>query len=413
VTEESDAVEGAGGGDAPDPLAPPEGGDPILGAALEGLRLAAEEVEAERSLAEMLQRSLLRERLPDVPGVSLAARYIPGSTEARVGGDWYDAVALRDGRLAVAIGDVVGRGVRAAAKMAHLQSAVRAYALEGIAPSLLLERMNAFLHELEGGGMATLLYAVVDPEAEILRVASAGHPPPLVLPADGEPRYAEGPPGNPLGVAQFPTYEEVSVPLPAGSTALLYTDGLVELPQVALGEGLERLRLLAADLPVEPEELCQAVLSATLPGGRPGDDVALLAVRLEPISTDVLRLAFPADAESLAPMRRSLGRWLRAAGAGEPETYEMLVACGEAAANAIAHAYPAGEASFEVTARRDDAELEIQVRDSGRWRPPRAGSRGRGLALMESLVDDLQIEGGEEGTTVHLRRRLSRAKAHA
>jgi serine phosphatase RsbU (regulator of sigma subunit) len=172
------------------------GGDAILGAALEGLRRAAEEVEVERSTAETLQRSLLRERLPDVPGLRLAARYLPGSGEARIGGDWYDAIPLRDGRVALVIGDVVGRGIEAAARMAHLQSAVRAYALEGLRPSLILERMNGFVHELESRGTATLLLALVDPDAETVRLASAGHPPPLIVDADGNSTFAEGPAGN-------------------------------------------------------------------------------------------------------------------------------------------------------------------------------------------------------------------------
>jgi hypothetical protein len=153
------------------------GGDAILGAALEGLRRAAEEVEVERSTAETLQRSVLRETLPEVAGLRLAARYLPGSAEARIGGDWYDVIQLRDGKVALVIGDVVGRGIAAAARMAHLQSAVRAYALEGLRPSMVLDRMNGFAQELEGRGTATLLFAVIDADGETMRMASAGHPP--------------------------------------------------------------------------------------------------------------------------------------------------------------------------------------------------------------------------------------------
>src|SRR5919109_2979710 len=193
-------------GAAPERAVPPdelgEGGegDPILGATIDALKRAAHGVEIERRVAETLQRSLLP-RLPVVPGLRLAARYRPGSAETRIGGDWYDAIPLRGGNVAIAIGDVVGRGVKAAARMAHLQSALRAYALEGLRPALILERMNSFVLEGEQGGMVTLLYAVVDPDAHTLQVASAGHPPPMVLDPGGRPTFAEAPPGSPLGGA--------------------------------------------------------------------------------------------------------------------------------------------------------------------------------------------------------------------
>jgi anti-sigma regulatory factor (Ser/Thr protein kinase) len=300
------------------------GGDAILGAALEGLRRAAEEVEVERSTAETLQRSLLRERLPDVSGLRLAARYLPGSGEVRIGGDWYDAIPLRDGRVALVIGDVVGRGIEAAARMAHLQSAVRAYALEGLRPSLILERMNGFVQELEGRGTATLLLAVVDPEAETVRLATAAHPPPLIVDPDGNSSFAVGPSGNPLGASLFPSYEETVLAMPT----------------------------------------------------------------------------------SLVGVRRGLGRWLRAIGVGDADAYELQVACGEACANAIAHAYPPGDAHFAVRASREEDELLIEVGDFGAWRPPRGGSGGRGLALIEQLTDSLEIDRGIAGTTVRMRRRM-------
>src|SRR5919197_246236 len=173
---------------------PPAEGDAILGATLEALKRAAHGVEIERQVAETLQRSLLPQ-LPAVPGLRLAARYRPGASETRIGGDWYDAIPLRAARLGIAIGDVVGRGVKAAARMAHLQSALRAYALEGLRPALVLERMNGFVREGKQGGMVTLLYAVLDPDACTMHVASAGHPPPLVLDPEGEPRFAEAPAG--------------------------------------------------------------------------------------------------------------------------------------------------------------------------------------------------------------------------
>jgi anti-sigma regulatory factor (Ser/Thr protein kinase) len=389
---------------SPPPVPDSEGGDAIIGAALEGLRRAAHEVEIERSVTATLQHSLLRERLPDIPGMGFAARYLPGSAEAEIGGDWYDVIPLRDGKAGIVIGDVVGRGIGAAARMAHLQSAVRAYALEGLRPSVVLERTDAFAQELERRGMATLLYAVLDPEAGTLRFASAGHPPPLILTPASEAIFAEGRPGSPLGTVTFPSYEESVVGLEPGTTVLLYTDGLVERPTVPLADGLSALGEVAAGLE-DPRELCQVLPSRVLEG-RSSDDIALLAVRLEPVSADRVELSLPAESRSLATLRRVLGRWLKSAGAGETEIYETLVAVGEASANAIAHAYPAGDASFEVSAVREDLQVEITVRDFGSWRPARGEERRRGLTLMEQLMAEVEIDKGERGTTVVLRRQV-------
>jgi serine phosphatase RsbU (regulator of sigma subunit)/anti-sigma regulatory factor (Ser/Thr protein kinase) len=406
VTEERIDLGEAGEPPPSDP-AQVEGGDAIIGAALEGLRRAAHEVELERSVTATLQHSLLRERLPDIPGIEFSARYLPGSAEAEIGGDWYDAIPLRDGKAGVAIGDVVGRGVSAAARMAHLQGAVRAYALEGLRPSVVLERTDAFAQELERRGMATMLYGVLDPEAGTLRFASAGHPPPLILSPAGETSFAEGRSGSPLGTVTFPSYEESVLALEPGSTVLLYTDGLVERPTVPVSEGLEALAHAARQMN-DPSEICRRLPTLVLDGGS-NDDIALLAIRVMPLPADRLELTLPAESRSLATLRRILGRWLKAAGAGETEIYETLVAVGEACANAIAHAYPAGDASFEIEASRLGGDLEVTVRDFGAWRPARGEERRRGLTLMEQLMDEVTIDRADTGTTVVLRRDLDPA----
>jgi anti-sigma regulatory factor (Ser/Thr protein kinase) len=406
TADDETAPAGGGGGAERREAQPAPGGDAIIGATLEGLRRAAEEVEHVAAVAETLQRSLLPERLPEVPGLGISARYVAGSADAQVGGDWYDVIALRDGHAGIAIGDVVGHGLDAAALMARLQNALRAYALDGLRPSLVLERMNRFAREVAGGPMATLLYGVVDPDEGRLRLATAGHPPVLVIGPAGEAYFAEGPAGSPLGVVPFPAYEESTIPFMPGYTVLLYTDGLVERPEASLDEGLEWLRSFAAGVPAHPDELCAALLRARFHEQPPRDDVALLALRLEPVPEERIEITFRAEPESLAQMRRSLGRWLRAAGASDAETYETLVACGEASSNAIAHAYPPGEASYVVEGRRHEHGVEIRVRDFGSWRPPRSGSQGRGLGLIRDLMDDVEIERGRGGTVVRMRRQL-------
>ena len=165
------------------------------------------------------------------------------------------------------------------------------------------------------------------------------------------------------------------------STVLLYTDGLVEGPDLPLGQGLDGLRSSLDGGPREPEALCHAVLDTLDVRAGFRDDLALLALQLTPPGK-TLALALPARPASLAPMRRAVAQWLRLSGADEDEVYEMLVACGEACANSVAHAHPAlSDSSFEVRAGREGAEIEIMVRDTGRWRPhrPRTGDEGAGL----------------------------------
>ena len=386
----------------------PEEGVAILGATLDALKRAAHDVEIERRLAEALQLSLLPS-LPVVPGLRFAARYRAGSADARIGGDWYDAFPLRSGKVGIVIGDVVGQGVKAAARMAHLQSALRAYALEGLRPAVVLERMNGFILEGEQGGMVTLLYAIVDPDGSTLKVATAGHPPPIIYLPGETPTFAEARAGTPLGVTYFPTYEESMAILEPWSTVLLYTDGLAEGPEIPLADGLDALRRSVDGGPVEPEELCQRVLGSLDSRVGSRDDLALLAIQLTPPGESLVA-SLPARPSSVASMRRSLSQWLRSAGADEVEIYEILLACGEACVNTIAHAHSAvSDAPFEVRATREGSDVVVVVRDTGRWRFAPGEGRGRGLALMRELMDDVQVRPGDEGTVVTMRRRLDHA----
>jgi serine phosphatase RsbU (regulator of sigma subunit)/anti-sigma regulatory factor (Ser/Thr protein kinase) len=377
----------------------------ILGATLDGLKRAAHGVEVERRLAEALQLSLLP-KLPVVPGLRFASRYRAGSADARIGGDWYDAFPLRGGKVGIAIGDVVGQGVQAAARMAHLQSALRAYALEGLRPAVVLERMNGFVLEGELGGMVTLLYGIVDPDSSTLKIATAGHPPPLICSSAGTVVFADMQPGTPLGVTYFPSYGETMAALEPWSTILLYTDGLAEGPDLPLADGLEALRRSVAAL-TEPEELCRRVL-ASMDRRAGQDDLALLAVQLTP-PEQTLVTSFPAGPAAVASMRRAMSRWLQSAGADDVETYEILLACGEACVNTIAHAHSAiSDAPFEVRATREGPDVAIVVSDTGTWRLPPGAGAGRGLTLMRELMDDVQLRRGSRGTEVTMRRRLAR-----
>jgi GAF domain-containing protein/anti-sigma regulatory factor (Ser/Thr protein kinase) len=369
--------------------------------------------EREHAVAATLQRSLLPEQLPEVSGTTIATRYVPAVADVEVGGDWYDVIPLAAGRVGLAMGDVVSRGVRAASVMGQLRNALRAYALDGHPPAKVLERLHGILRTLERREMATLAYMVLDPVALSYTLASAGHPPPLVLAPDGHVTLIEEGRGPPLGAVSEALYVETSGALAPGATVLLYTDGLVERRDMWLDEGMERLVVEAgAAAAAAPEELLQRLLGALVPDGGAQDDVAALAVQLTPLGTDRIALRLPADPPVLSSLRRTLRGWLGTLGATELEAYDVLVAVTEAAANAVEHAYGPGDASFDVEASvNEEAEVCVIVRDQGRWRPPRGHNRGRGTLLMQELMDHFEVTTGEAGTEVRMRRRLQKVVA--
>jgi serine phosphatase RsbU (regulator of sigma subunit)/anti-sigma regulatory factor (Ser/Thr protein kinase) len=368
------------------------------------LAIVSRLTERERGLADALQRSLMP-RLPELPAVSFAGRYLPAAA-ARLGGDWYDAFQLPDGRLGLAIGDVVGRGFHAAAIMGQLRSGLRAYALDGTAPGAVLERLSNLLRQLESGRTATLVYIVLDAHGGWLRVAAAGHPPPLVKPTDGEPWFLELPGSVPLGAARHARYDDSEVELDPGDAIVLYTDGLVERPGESLDHGLARLVETVGDDYDDLEHLGDALMDALLPEGPGDDDAALLMARALPLA-DPLVARFPAEVGSIPVMRRLLTRWLDEAGATRADMDDLALASAEAAANAIEHAYGLAPGVVELHASTSEGgRVKVAIRDFGNWRPPRGTHRGRGLQLMEGLTDDVELTRGDEGTTIELSRRL-------
>jgi GAF domain-containing protein/anti-sigma regulatory factor (Ser/Thr protein kinase) len=246
----------------------------------------------ERDVAVTLQRSLLPQVLPQVPGLALAWRYFPGATGTNVGGDWYDVVPLERGRVALVIGDVMGRGLRAAAVMGQLRATARAHVYADLGPAEVLARTDTELMRLEQEHIATALLAVLDPRAGTLTVASAGHLPPLVRTDDGSVDYLDVTPGPPLGTGEG-GYTELRVTLPEGATVLLYTDGLVEDRRLPIDEGLATLAAAAAVSP-EPELLCDRALVALGRDSEHDDDTAMLAVHVNhPDGREALSVSAP------------------------------------------------------------------------------------------------------------------------
>lgn len=360
--------------------------------------------EQEHRIAETLQRSLLPERLPLIEGVELSARYQPAGAETAIGGDWYDALELSDGRLGLVVGDVVGHGLRAAAMMGQLRNAFRAYALVQGSPAETMARIDRLMATETGGAMATVLYLVLDRESGEVCFSSAGHPPPLLLTPDG-PRFLEGGRSVPIGATDAAVFGEHTEVIPDGSTLVLYTDGLVERRDTPLEQRLAELAAAATRSEGGIEQLCDDVLAALI-AGAPADDVALLAVRPEQVAAAPLSLSLPAEPAALAGLRRRLGRFLQAAGASSQERYEITLTISEAAGNAIEHAYGPEDARFEVEAALRGGEVVVAVRDSGRWRDRRDEHRGRGLKIIEGLMDAVEVSREDDGTTVLMRRRL-------
>jgi GAF domain-containing protein/anti-sigma regulatory factor (Ser/Thr protein kinase) len=364
------------------------------------------ELYEQRRVAEALQRTLLPQQLVAFPGIETAARYLPAAQGTSLGGDWYDLFPIGRGRLGIAVGDVVGRGLPAASLMAQLRTTLRAYAFDGHPPAEVVDRLNRMLVYLRPATMTTAVYMTLDPEREALEVVSAGHPQPLVIAPDGSASFLPVATDIALGVTRGARYHEQPFGLVPGSTVILFTDGVVEVRGEALDEGLERLRRLAEREHANVETLCDAIIEEMVADGRPADDVAILAVRLVPLG-DHLVTHWPADADVLANLRHLVRRWLRHHGATDDEIYDITVACQEACANAVEHAYAPGERAFEVEATRTGRDIEIAVRDHGQWRRARGTHRGRGMPMMEALMDSVHVQHTADGTVVVLRRRLA------
>jgi anti-sigma regulatory factor (Ser/Thr protein kinase) len=326
-----------------------------------------------------------------------------------MGGDWYDAFWIGGGRIAIAAGDVVGHGVAAAAAMAQLRTALRAYAIDGHAPSAVVERVNALIFDLGPPTMTTLAYVVLDPEQQELEAVVAGHPPPLVLPPGGEPAFLPLQGNVPLGTTPMVRYRSETHPFAAGSVLVLYTDGLVETRTAPIDDGLERLRALCRAPAADVEGLCARIVAELVPS-EPRDDVVVAVARIPPVPPR-LSGRWPADPHALARIRQELRRWLRVHGAVDVEAHDITIASQEACTNAVEHAYGPGLHSFSLEAECEDGRVRITVCDEGRWRPPRGTNRGRGLGIMRELMDRVDVRHGDDGTVVVLERRLGLARA--
>ena len=361
------------------------------------------QVDQQRETALALQHAILGPaQLPH----GFAVRYQAASWPLQVGGDWYDIVDLDDGRIALVVGDCVGHGLAAATVMGQLRSACRALLLDNASPAAVLTKLDRFAAQLPGAQCTTAVCAVLDPETGELVYSSAGHPPPVLVHADGTTRILDDGHTIALGIRTDWPRPEAHVSVPARSTVLLYTDGLVERRRIALDDGISRAATLVQDGRVSPlDDLANQMMSSLAPSGGYQDDVVLLLYR----HPAPLELKFQADVSNLAPARHALRSWLTRARVDADQSLNVLIAAGEAVANAIEHGHrnSPGTISLDATALVD--EVQLTITDTGSWKTPQPAAnphRGRGITLMRGLMHDVTINPETTGTTVHLSARI-------
>jgi serine phosphatase RsbU (regulator of sigma subunit)/anti-sigma regulatory factor (Ser/Thr protein kinase) len=384
----------------------------LLNAAAELIAQAAERArrfEAQHGTAQLLQRSMLPEHLPELDTFRIAARYDVGVDGNAAGGDFYDAFELTDGRLAMVLGDVAGHDVRAAAVMGQVRAALRALALTDSAPPSVLAGLDRLVGSLGAESrneeiFVTVVYGVLDPADATITLASAGHPPPVLRRAGlaGEPATAElvkVPPGAPLGLGG--RWQTGQVLLEPGDTILLFSDGVVERRGRALTEGFDALVAAAAAAPSgDPRNLCALATAAV--DGSTDDDVAVLAVERAVAMSRSATMLVPAEPTGPSRVRQWMGARLRDWSVPEPVISAAILCTSELTTNALLHAGTPAQVHIDLSADR----LLVSVADTGtrgtviRAHADTMSSRGRGLGLIEDLSDSWGTDPTVRGTTV-------------
>ncbi|WP_329575060.1 SpoIIE family protein phosphatase [Kitasatospora sp. NBC_01250] len=365
----------------------------------------AHQIDQQRETAIALQRSILG---PSLLPQGFAVRYEPAARPLEVGGDWYDTVALPGGRIGIVVGDCVGRGLKAATVMGQLRSACRALLLQDPSPARTLTALDRFAADVPGAICTTIFCGILDPATGHLVYSSAGHPPGILAHPDGTTRLLQDGRALPLAVRVGQNRPEAHCAMPPRSTLLLYTDGLVERRRRPLNEGIDQASTAVQEGRATPvEDLATAIMSTLAPAGGFDDDVALLLYR-HPAPLDV---SFPAESGQLAPVRKALRTWLDQCGLPTHTVQNVLVAAGEACANAIEHGHRhAPGARIHLRAAATAADLRLTVADTGTWKVPQPEAnahRGRGVALMNALMQQVTITPGIAGTVVDMHTRIS------
>jgi PAS domain S-box-containing protein len=355
--------------------------------------------EREHRVATALQHALLPTRLPSHPRIDLSYAYRPAERESRIGGDWYDAFAISEGRVAISIGDVAGHGLEASVAMNEARQALRLSALEGLSPAQTLRRANAALMLDPEHPLITAIYGVIDVDRSTFRYSCAGHPPPALVPLCGRARYLEGG-GIPLGVEQDVTFPAREVTLKPYATLLLYTDGLIEFDRNLERESLRLLAALSERVHDTSVDGAGALLRHVL-NNRQLDDIAVLAATILPAQSEPVEMKLPAVPASATIARRFVSRFARVVALDADRSFDLALAVGEAVANAIEHAYQEAPGDFVLRLSSRDDSIFGEVQDLGSWREPNPCSdRGRGLEILAAITRRFEVSRGAAGTTV-------------
>jgi anti-sigma regulatory factor (Ser/Thr protein kinase) len=363
------------------------------------------QIDGQRETALALQHAILG---PDILPPGFAARYQPSASPLQVGGDWYDTVPLPDGRIGIVVGDCVGHGLAAAAVMGQLRSACRSLLLEHTDPVRVLAGLDRFAALLPGAECTTVLAAVLDPASGAVDYSAAGHPPPILALPDGSTMTLEDGRGLPVGVRPDRPRHLGRAVLPPRASLLLYTDGLVERRRRSIDEGIDRAAAVLHEQRAQSVEgVAEAVTAALKPPGGYEDDVALLLYR-HPGPLDV---EFTGTGE-LTEVRSRLRAWLGQCGLAPQQVLDVLIAAGEACANALEHGHRnLGAVPIRLQATALPGQLHLQITDSGTWKTadphaPGQSLRGRGIGLMRAVMQQVTITPGPEGTIVDMHARI-------
>jgi DNA-binding response OmpR family regulator/serine phosphatase RsbU (regulator of sigma subunit)/anti-sigma regulatory factor (Ser/Thr protein kinase) len=379
--------------------------------ALATAKALEQSVAREHAIADELQRSLLPERSFDLEHLEVATYYRAGVEGTQVGGDWYDIIELGAGRTAFVVGDVMGRGVSAAAGMGQLRSAVRAFAKLDLPPADVLEYLDALVQDLAGDQIVTCVYAIFDSTDQSLRYANAGHLPPLLRASDGQVDKLEGA-GPPLGAGYLGLTTE-RVQLRPSATVVFYTDGLVERRGRDIDAGIDALGEqvgMQRELPLA--ELPQTLVDALLPDG-PDDDIAILVARVnaEPFEAAVSH-RLGAETPAVSNARRIVAEQLSEWQVPSEVVDDVVLMVSELVTNAFIHGRP----PIDLRLRSTGTEVVVEVMDRTTFRPRRRRAEhddehGRGLQIVSLLADRWGSRATGTGKSVWFSRMLARDRS--
>lgn len=366
-----------------------------------------------------LQEAMLPDGLPVLPGVDIAGRYLVAEAPGAGGGDWFDAVPLGEGRVALIVGDVVGHGMAASTVMGQLRAVVADQFAGGADLPTAVRRAQRYAQRNPAARAATLGAVVLDPETGAVTYATCGSPAPLTVTPEGVTRFLPPTGGRPLGSDDRVPVRTAT--LAEGEALVLYTDGLLERSGVPLAVGRSELAAVVADTAANrafwqsrPTSVAQRVCAQTVElvarHARLDDDVTVLVAQRRPAPATAFEQDMPARAGLLGLLRTRLEEWLTTLGAGSEDLFSAQIAVVEAVTNAVEHAYPSGGGgAIEVRGRLNGAgAVEMVVRDFGLWRPvdPSPGPRGRGLVLIRRCMHSVDVRTAAGGTTVRMSRTL-------